>query len=77
MKAEIIENLKELLEKKKQTESDLRNVEFVLSHGGPYYIEGNMSSTSIPKEYAVAMLNAHIKNLKQQLREIDKELEDL
>ena len=74
MKAEKIEKL---LDKRRHTEWDLNDTKFALSHGGPYYIHGDMSSASIPDEYAKAMLKAHINNLTQQLAEINEELEGL
>ena len=77
MKAETIEKIQELLDRQKHTELDLNTARSVLSHGGPYYINGEMSYASIPDEYAKAMLKAHINNLTRQLAEINEELEAL
>lgn len=77
MKAEKLKKLEKLLDKRKHTEWELNDAKSVLFHGGPYCITGNMSSASIPDEYAKSILKAQINNLTQQLDEIDKELEDL
>ena len=77
MKEEKLNRIEKLLDKRRHTEWDLNDAKFALSHGGPYYIHGDMSSASIPDEYAKSMLKAQINNLTQQIAEIDEELEDL